>query len=137
MMLQSPYRTDTIEDIQSNKIIKYSWEGVDCKIYFIKFYISHQAAGADDDSVVGVDVGAVLGDLGVVGLVLVLGVAVRQLWRGGRLAQPRPVAAVIVTSHRAAVALFRFQGGDVLVVVRTGHSRHLQPGNRVFIISLS
>ena len=39
MMLQSPYRTDTIEDIQSNKIIKYSWEGVDCKIYFIKFYI--------------------------------------------------------------------------------------------------
>ena len=44
--------------------------------------ISDETTGTDDDGVVGVDVGVVLGDLGVVGLVLVLGVAVRQLWRG-------------------------------------------------------
>ena len=93
------------------------------------FYVSHQTAGADDDRVVGVDVGVVLGDLGVVGLVLVVGlvgVTIRQLWGGGGLAQPGPVAAVVVTSHRATVALFRPsqgpQGRDVLVVVRTGQA---------------
>ena len=75
-------RTDTIEDIQSNKIMKYSWLGVDCKIYF-KFDISHETAGADDHGVVGVDVGVVLGDLGVVGLVVLVRVTVGQLWRGG------------------------------------------------------
>ena len=78
MMVQSPYRTDT----QSNKIIKYSWGRGELivKIYFIKFDISDQTAGADDDSVVGVDVGVVLGDLGVVGLVVVVSVTVSQLW---------------------------------------------------------
>ena len=35
-----------------------------------------------------------------------------------------------MTSHRAAVALLGTQGGDVLVVVRTGQSGHLlQPEN--------
>ena len=102
------------------------------RIYLIKFNISHETAGTDDDCVGGVDVGVVLGDLGVVGLVLVLGVAVRQLWGGGGLAQSGAVAAVVVTSHRATVALFRpsqgSQGRDVLVVVRTG-----QAVNRFFV----
>ena len=97
------------------------------RIYLIKFNISHETAGTDDDCVGGVDVGVVLGDLGVVGLlVVVVGVTVSQLWGGGGLAQPRPVAAVVVTSHGATVALFRpsqgSQGRDVLVVVRTGQA---------------
>ena len=130
MMVQSPYRTDT----QSNKIIKYSWGRGELivKIYFIKFDISDQTAGADDDSVVGVDVGVVLGDLGVVGLLVVVSVAVRQLWRGGGLAQSGPVAAVIVTSHRATVALFRPQGRDVLVVIRTGQAENRHFGEKIF-----
>ena len=108
-----------IEDIQSNEIIKYSGGRLIVRIYLIKFNVSHETAGTDDDCVGGVDVGVVLGDLGVVGLVVLVRVTVGQLWRGGGLSQPGPVAAVVVTSHRAAVALLGTQGGDVLVVVGT------------------
>ena len=91
-----------IEDIQSNEIIKYSGGELIVRIYLIKFSISHETAGTDDDCVGGVDVGVVLGDLGVVGLVVevvVLSVAVCQLWGGGGLAQPGAVPAVIVTPN--------------------------------------
>ena len=82
-------------------------------------HILYEAAGADDDVSVCVDVGVVLSDLGVVGLVW-LTVAVGQLGGGGGLAQPGAVAAVVVTSYGAAVALLGGQTGDVLVVIRTG-----------------
>ena len=117
-----------IEDIQSNEIIKYSGGELIVRIYLIKFNISHETAGTDDDCVGGVDVGVVLGDLGVVGLVVevvVLSVAVCQLWRGGGLAQPGAVPAVVVTSHRATVALLGLQGRDVLVVVRAGRPENI------------
>ena len=83
--------------------------------FYFKIDILDQTAGADHHGVVGVDVGTVLGDLGVVRL-LGLTVAVGQLRRGGCLPQPCPVPAVVVTPDRAAVALLGDQGGDVLVV---------------------
>ena len=87
-------------------------------------HILYEAAGADDDVSVCVDVGVVLSDLGVVGLVW-LTVAVGQLGGGGGLAQPGAVPAVVMTSPRATVALLGLQGRDVLVVVRAGRPENI------------
>ena len=54
-----------------------------------------------------------------------MSVAVCQLWRGGGLAQPGAVPAVVMTSHRATVALLGLQGRDVLVVVRAGRPENI------------
>ena len=97
--------TDT--DITHNNIVKRTLDSIYTR------YL-HEAAGANDDRVVGVDVGA-----GVVrgAAARGVGVAVGQLGRGGAVAEAGAVAAVVVAVHGPAVAA-RLRTRDLLVVVR-------------------